>query len=150
MVATSLCGDTRDTQDNGYWGRWRDEDLPTTGASNSNPSWIAWSPTTTKRGPRAVGRRTPNEAFEARTKASPRLSCIHVDGYRIRHDQADKTGNITVRNRSKLHHIGLERALSRKRIVLLTAGRNVRVIHRDGQLIRELTIDPKWNYQAQR
>jgi transposase InsO family protein len=99
---------------------------------------------------RAIGRRTPREAFEARTKASPRRSGIHVDGYRIRHDKVDKTGKVTVRYRSKLHHIGLGRALTGKRIILLTAGPKVRVIHQDGRLIRELTIDPKRNYQARR
>ena len=82
------------------------------------------------------------EAFEARAKAAPRRPGIAIDGYRIRQDKVDKTGKVTLRYRSRLHHIGIGRGLAGRRIVLLTAGREVRILSEDGSLIRQLTIDP--------
>jgi hypothetical protein len=68
---------------------------------------------------------------------------------RARHDKIDRHGVVTLRYKSKLHHIGLGRALAGKRIVLLVAGRNIRVIDREGQLLRHFELDPSRNYQPQ-
>jgi hypothetical protein len=56
---------------------------------------------------RALKRRTPREAFEARTKASPRWEGIEVGGYWVLHDKVGKVGKVTLRFESRLHHIGL-------------------------------------------
>ena len=48
---------------------------------------------------------------------------------------------------SKLHHIGLGRAHKGRPIKLLIADQQIRIIDLDGQLIRELTLDPTRNYQ---
>src|ERR1035437_4789865 len=56
---------------------------------------------------RALKRRTPREAFEARTKASPRWEGIEVGGYLVLHDKVGKVGKVTLRFESRLHHIGL-------------------------------------------
>jgi hypothetical protein len=85
----------------------------------------------------------------ARTNASPRRPSIHIDGYRIRQDKVDKTGKVTLRYRSRLDHIGVGRGRAGQRIVLLTAGREVRILAEDGQLIRRLVINPKRDYQPQ-
>lgn len=58
---------------------------------------------------RSIGRRTPIDAFHARTKAHPRLRGVTVDGYRLRHDTIDDSGKITIRYQSRLYHIGLGR-----------------------------------------
>jgi hypothetical protein len=49
--------------------------------------------------------------------------------------------------RSKLYEIGLGRAHKGRPVKLLIADRNIRVIDLQGQLIRELTLDPTHNYQ---
>jgi hypothetical protein len=53
-----------------------------------------------------------------------------------------------LRHNSKLHHIGLGRRWAGTRIVLLVHELSVRVITEDGELVRELTLDPTRDYQA--
>jgi transposase InsO family protein len=97
---------------------------------------------------RALGRRTPTEAFAARTKATPRRARLTIPThYRVRRDKIDKTGRVTLRYHSKLLHIGVGRAHTGTRVLLLVADRDVRVITQDGQLLQHLTIDPTKNYQ---
>jgi len=67
--------------------------------------------------------------------------------FRVRSDKVDKTGRVTLRYQSRLHHIGLGRAHKGRAVKLLVAGQNVRVIDLDGELIRELTLDPSRDYQ---
>jgi transposase InsO family protein len=96
---------------------------------------------------RAVARRTPAHAYAARPKATP--SGIVIDPHwRVRHDTIDKTGCVTVRHDSRLHHIGLGRRLAGAKILMLIADLDIRVVHRDtGQLVRALTLDPSRDYQ---
>lgn len=99
---------------------------------------------------RAKDRRTPRWAFDSRDKARP----IKRDGtftreLRVRHDVIDPHGVVTIRYKSKLHHIGMGRGLKGTRIVLLVAGRHIRVITTDGHLLRDFELDPTRNYQPQ-
>ena len=97
---------------------------------------------------RAIGRRTPAEIFAARTKAHPKHPPVTLEGhYRVRRDRIDKTGRVTLRYRSKLHHIGVGREHSGTPILLLVHDRNVRIVTQDGEILRELTLDPTRNYQ---
>ena len=97
---------------------------------------------------RAVGRRTPAEAFGARPKAAPILPGLQVPKhYRVRRDKVDISGVITLRHRSRLHHIGLGRRLIGTRVVVLIADLDVRVLTEDGELLRHLTFDPTRDYQ---
>lgn len=97
---------------------------------------------------RALGRRTPAQAYKARTKAVPTLVPFVVEGhYRVRRDRIDKSGRVTLRYRSKLIHIGVGRAHAGTRVLLLVADRDVRVVTEDGELLRQLTIDPTKDYQ---
>ena len=49
---------------------------------------------------RALGRRTPAEAFAARTKAAPKLPPINAEGHhRVRRDRVDKGGRVSLRYR---------------------------------------------------
>jgi hypothetical protein len=54
---------------------------------------------------------------------------------------------VTIRYKSKLHHIGMGRALKGTRIILLVAGRSVRIITTEGQLLRHFELDPSRDYQ---
>jgi transposase InsO family protein len=58
----------------------------------------------TTRPHRALDRRTPLEAFGARTKAAPGGSPTPEGHHRVRHDRIDKTGKVTLRFRTKLLH----------------------------------------------
>ena len=97
---------------------------------------------------RALGRRTPAEAFAARAKATPKGPVIDPEGHhRVRRDRVDKTGCVTLRYRSKLLHIGIGRAHAGTRVLVLVNDLDVRVITEDGELLRQLTIDPTKDYQ---
>jgi transposase InsO family protein len=98
---------------------------------------------------RSLGRQTPITAFNARTKAHPRLAKITVDGYRLRRDKIDRNGKITIRHKGRLHHIGLGRQHAGQPVAVLIAGRDIRVLDDTGQLIRQLVLDPTRDYQAQ-
>ena len=97
---------------------------------------------------RAIDRHTPSEAFVARPKASPSMPGVPVSSHvRVRRDEIDLTGVITLRHNSRLHHIGLGRRLSGTRVLALVDGLRLRVITEDGELIKELILDPSRDYQ---
>ncbi|HET7053327.1 MAG TPA: integrase core domain-containing protein [Solirubrobacterales bacterium] len=97
---------------------------------------------------RALGGRTPLQAYSARLKARPAAPEASGTHFRIRHDKVDDAGTVTLRHDSKLHHIGLGRAHKGKPIKLLVADRDIRVLDaRTGELIRRLTLDPSRDYQ---
>jgi transposase InsO family protein len=99
---------------------------------------------------RAVGRRPPRAAFEARDKARPSGPKIAVGaGVRVRRDRIDKHGRLTLRHRTKLHHIGVGAAHRGKRVIMLVHDLDVRVISVDGEILRHLTLDPTRDYQPQ-
>ena len=100
---------------------------------------------------RAKGRKTPRSAFESRDKARPaRRDGTFTKELRVRHDRIDAHGVVTIRYKSKLHHIGMGRKLAGKRIVLLVAGRRIRVVSTaDGELLRDFELDPSRDYQPQ-
>jgi transposase InsO family protein len=96
---------------------------------------------------RALAGRTPLQAYSARVKAKPASGPRPASHFRVRHDKVDDGGTVTVRHMSKLHHIGLGRAHKGLQVKLLIAGQSVRVITLEGELIRELTLDPSRDYQ---
>jgi transposase InsO family protein len=100
---------------------------------------------------RAVGRRTPATAYTARPKAGPsRPGFVGPAHYRVRTDRVDSCGKITLRYKSRLHHIGLGRRYARTRVLILVRDLHVRVLTEDGDLVRELMLDPERGYQPQR
>jgi transposase InsO family protein len=96
---------------------------------------------------RALDRRTPWDAYTARPKAT--ATGPYIDPHwRVRHDKVDKAGAVTLRSNSRLHHIGLGRALAGTRVTLLIDDLHIRVIDRHtGELLRELTLDPTRDFQ---
>jgi transposase InsO family protein len=96
----------------------------------------------------ACGRKPPLVAFEARDKARPSGPQIQIGaGVRVRKDRIDKNGKVTLRHRTRLHHIGVGHAHMGKRVILLVDGLDVRVLSQDGELLRHLTLDPTRDYQ---
>jgi transposase InsO family protein len=95
---------------------------------------------------RALGGRTPLQAYSSRVKARP-AGAAPSTYFRVREDRVDETGKVSLRYDSKLYKIGLGRAHKGRVIKLLIADLNVRVIDANGELIRELTLDPSRVYQ---
>ena len=105
----------------------------------------------TRRPHRALHRRTPSVAFDARPKAAPSGAGLLIPGHiRVRQDKIDPSGVITLRYNSHLHHIGLGRRHAGTRVLVLVADLDVRVLTHEGELLRELTLDPRRDYQPQR
>lgn len=96
---------------------------------------------------RAIGRRPPAQAYAARPKDHPRGPVIEGT-YRVRKDRIDGGGAVTLRYDSKLLHIKVGRRHAGVRVLLLVAGLDVRIVTEDGELLRELTIDPSRSYQG--
>lgn len=97
---------------------------------------------------RSLNRRTPSEVFAAKVKAYPR----HGDPdthFRLRKDRVDFCGKLTVRYEGRLRHIGMGAPFKGKRVQMLIAGAEVRVLTLDGDLIRTLTLDPARDYHPQ-
>jgi transposase InsO family protein len=99
---------------------------------------------------RAKGRKTPKSVFDSRAKARPiKREGSFTRELRVRHDKIDRHGVVTIRYKSRLHHIGMGRGLKGTRIILLVAGRNIRIITADGRLLRDFELDPSRDYQPQ-
>ena len=98
---------------------------------------------------RALGRRTPLQAYSARVKARP-VGASARTYFRVRQDRVDETGKVSLRFDCRLYKIGLGRAHKGRAVKLLIADQNIRVIDSDGQLIRELIARPQPHLPAAR
>ena len=81
-------------------------------------------------------------------KAGPGSAARPVH-YRVRYDQVDQHGVVTLRYDSRLRHIGLGARHRGKPIVLFVADRDVRIVTENGELLRQLVLDPTRDYQRQ-
>jgi hypothetical protein len=62
--------------------------------------------------------------------------------------QIDKTGTVTLRIAGRLRHIGVGRTHARTRVILLVQDLHVTVTHAaTGEILRDLIIDPRKDYQ---
>jgi len=91
-------------------------------------------------------RATPATIYNARPKATPAgRDDTHV---RVRRDQIDTSGVVTLRVNGRLHHIGIGRTHARTHVILLVDDLHVRVVDAaTGELLRDLTIDTSRDYQ---
>jgi transposase InsO family protein len=97
---------------------------------------------------RALGGRTPLQAYGARVKARPPGSPSVDAHFRVRQDKVDASGTVTLRHDSRLHHIGVGRTHKGRAVKLLVADLDIRILAADtGELIRQLTLDPNRDYQ---
>ena len=91
-------------------------------------------------------RATPATTYNARPKATPGTERDTHD--RVRHDKINKAGTVTLRVAGRLRHIGIGRTYAGTYVILLVQDLDVRVIDAaTGELLRELTIDPRRDYQ---
>lgn len=98
---------------------------------------------------RALRRRTPATAYQARPKAIATGTPIDAKHFRVRHDRVDNGGVFTLRHHSRLHHIGVGRSWAGTDILVLAHELHIRVLTDTGELIRDLTLDPTKDYQPQ-
>jgi transposase InsO family protein len=89
---------------------------------------------------------TPATAYTARPKADP---ATRTDTHnRVRRDRIDQAGVITLRVAGRLHHIGVGRTYTGTRVLVLIQDLHIRIIHAaTGELLRELTLNPRNDYQ---
>jgi len=98
---------------------------------------------------RALHRSTPEQAYHARPKATPTGTPLHDGHYRIRHDRIDSCGKLTLRHNSRLHHLGIGRRHAGTNVLILVHDLHIQVLNTDGELLRELQLDPTKDYQTQ-
>jgi transposase InsO family protein len=97
---------------------------------------------------RALARRSPREAYLARPKAGPGSPLPVEPHHRVRTDRVDTHGVVTLRYAGRLRHIGLGRRHAGTRVLLLVSDRHVTVITEEGEILRELELDPSRDYQG--
>src|ERR1700688_1704885 len=94
---------------------------------------------------RALNRQTPMAVFNSLIKAKPAGQPAVVD-HRVRRDKIDRFGGVTVRYLSRLRHIRVGVAHKNRKVHLLIADADVRIVAHDGELLRALTLEPNRNY----
>ena len=100
---------------------------------------------------RAIGRRTPARPGTPGPAPCPPRQGIRIsEHFRVRRDRVDADGKLTLRHNSRLHHIGIGRRWAGTSVLMLVRDLDIRIITEDdGELIRELTLDPTRDYQPQ-
>ncbi len=93
-------------------------------------------------------RATPATVYNARPKATPGTDRTNDTHDRVRRDKISKAGTVTLRVAGQLRHIGIGRTHAGTYVILLVQDLEVRVVHAaTGELLRDLTIDPRRDYQ---
>jgi Integrase core domain len=97
---------------------------------------------------RAIERKTPIQAFRARTKARPKHKPVRVPARFRVHTHRVNDGNVTLRHETRLYHIAVGRRHEKTRVLMLVAGLDVRILTISGEVLRHLKLDPSRPYQA--
>jgi transposase InsO family protein len=93
-------------------------------------------------------RATPATIYTTRPKAAPSTDRSADTHDRVRHDKIDKAGSVTLRVAGRLRHIGVGRTYARTDVILLVQDLHVTIIDAaTGQILRDLIIDPRRDYQ---
>ncbi len=103
----------------------------------------------TRRPHRALPHRaTPATIYTSLPKAAPSSDRRAATHDRVRHDKIDKAGSVTLRVAGRLRHIGVGRTYARTDVILLVQDLHVTVINAaTGEILRDLVIDPRRDYQ---
>src|SRR6478735_290849 len=93
-------------------------------------------------------RATPAARYNDMPKALPRTSRDTDTHDRVRRDKINKAGTVTLRVAGRLRHIGAGRTYAGTYVILLVQDLDVRIVNATtGELLRDLTIDPRSDYQ---
>jgi transposase InsO family protein len=94
---------------------------------------------------RAIGRRTPGEAYRASPKARPANAAR--GHFRLRYDVTDGKGVITLRRAGRLHHLNAGVAQARRRVLAIVDETDVTVVALDtGEVLSSHRIEPDKGY----
>ena len=100
----------------------------------------------TTRPHKALGRRTPHQAYTTGTKANPAHN--PTQEWRTRNDVVWDNGKTTVRYAGKLFHLGIGRKWKRQKILMVIADNHIITsLAETGEVITEHYIDTSRNYQ---
>jgi transposase InsO family protein len=95
---------------------------------------------------RALDRVTPSQAYRATPKALPAPGRL-PDQHRLRYDRVDTDGHVSIRRAGRMHHLGIGRRHTGKRVLAITDETTATVIHLDtGEILSEHHIDPTRGY----
>ena len=93
-------------------------------------------------------RATPATLYTSLPKATARSDRSHDSHDRTRRDKIDKAGSVTLRVAGRLRHIGVGRTYARTDVILLVQDLHVTVLNAaTGEILRDLVIDPRRDYQ---
>ena len=95
---------------------------------------------------RAIGRRTPGEAYRAMPKAMP-SGAGGRGHFRLRYDTTDGKGAITLRRAGRLYHLKVGAAWARRRVLAIVDEQEVTVVALDtGEILSTHRIEPDKGY----
>jgi transposase InsO family protein len=93
-------------------------------------------------------RATPATIYTSLPKATPSTDRSADTHDRVRRDRIDKRGSVTLRVAGQLRHIGVGRTYARTDVILLVQDLHVTVVNAaTGEVLRDLVIDPRKDYQ---
>jgi transposase InsO family protein len=93
-------------------------------------------------------RATPATLYTSLPKATASSDRSNDTHDRTRRDKIDKAGSVTLRVAGRLRHIGVGRTYSRTDVILLVQDLHVTVVNAaTGEILRDLVIDPRRDYQ---
>ena len=95
---------------------------------------------------RAIGRRTPGEAYRATPKALPSGSGARGH-FRLRYDVTDSKGAMTLRRGGRIYHLKIGAAHARRRVLAIADETEVTVVALDtGEILSTHRIEPDKGY----
>jgi transposase InsO family protein len=95
---------------------------------------------------RAIGRRTPGEAYRAIPKDQPSEPAGRGH-FRLRYDTTDSKGAMTLRRAGRLHHLKVGAAHARRRVLAIVDEHEVTVVALDtGEILSVHAIEPDKGY----
>jgi len=100
----------------------------------------------TQRPHRALEMKTPQRAYEATIKATPKLA-KEKEHYRIRHDSVDQFGKLSLRRAGIMHHLGIGIEHRHKRVIVIVDHFKVSVVEKKtGEVLSRHEINPGRSY----
>jgi transposase InsO family protein len=100
----------------------------------------------TQRPHRALGMKTPQGCYEATIKATPKVA-KEKEHYRIRHDNVDLFGKLSLRRAGIMHHLGIGIEHRHKRVIVIVDHFKVCVIEKKtGEVLSQHEINPGRSY----